>query len=273
MKMDFIYTTDLHGDVRKYDSLLKTAIDQKIELIHLGADLLPKGSDILSNQKKFINGYLKNFYSECKNKGIDVLAFFGNDDIYSRKKYFLKYASLLDEKSFTKDGYEFKAYPFVQDYPFGLKTACKLDYPGWSCPEPYISQPVDCGPNGNLETIQENIDQYFNKKGTIKEDLDHIKVNNKTVMAIHQPPWSVSLDVCLDGRRVGSKSIYDWIVKKQPLMVLCGHIHESYYVTKTWKTNIGSTLVIQPGQCFDNRIRMIYISVNEEGIRSELFEV
>jgi len=267
--MVFIYTTDLHGDVLKYEAVLKFAQEQKINLVHLGADLLPKGSGILSQQKKFINGYLKKYYKRCKDLGIDVLAFFGNDDIYTRKKYFLKYATLLDETPYSKNGYDFRAYGFVPDYPFGLKTACKLDYDGWKCPDPYLGRPLDCGPKG-LEEIPD-IEKYFIKKGTIENDLKNIHViTDKTIMATHAPPWSLDLDVCRGGRRVGSKSVYDWIKNEKPLVVLSGHIHESYDVSKVWKAKIGKTTVIQPGQLPD-KTHIVVISVQNNEVVSELF--
>ena len=56
-------------------------------LIHLGADLLPKGSNMLAEQKRFINGFLKNYYQKAKNAGIDIIASFGNDDLFVHKQY------------------------------------------------------------------------------------------------------------------------------------------------------------------------------------------
>ena len=88
--MKFIYATDLHGSIPKYEDILKFAIEQDIHLIHLGADLLPKGSNLLGIQKDFVNIFLKEFYKLAKENNIDVLAFFGNDDIYTRKKYFFR---------------------------------------------------------------------------------------------------------------------------------------------------------------------------------------
>jgi len=95
--MRFLYATDLHGNQRKYDDVYQYAYDNGIDLIHIGADILPKGPEILKEQKAFIRNYLKEFYLKCSESGIKVLAFFGNDDIYTRKRYLLEYASLLDE--------------------------------------------------------------------------------------------------------------------------------------------------------------------------------
>ena len=242
-------------------------------MIHLGADLLPKNSSIFEAQKKFINGYLKTWYARCKEKGIEVLAFFGNDDIYTRKKYFKKYGTLLDEAPVLIDGYEFKAYPYVQDYPFGLKTACKWDSANWRCPEEYIHEPRDVGDNGWIEILDS--EKYFREKGTIEDDLKNILVTNKTIMAIHQPPSGLLLDVCMDGRRVGSPAVYNWIRKEQPLLVLCGHIHENYFKTRMWELTLGSTRVIQPGQCFPRecKTRAILITIEEKKVRTELLEL
>jgi len=267
--MQILYATDLHGNIQKYDDVLCFAVEHGIKLIHLGGDILPKGSGILENQKKFINGYLKVFYDNCRNQGIDVLAFFGNDDIYSRKKYFRQHATLLDEFPFEKDGYTFKAYPYVQDYPFGLKSACKLDNPAWELKEPYISSPVDCGLTGNLEIIPD-IQKYFAEKGSIQEDLDNLHVDKKTIMAIHQPPWALNLDVCIGGRRVGSEAVFNWIKKEQPLAVLCGHIHENFSVTGTWTANVGRTLVIQPGQKED-QTTLVILDVEGNNIKPQIF--
>ena len=258
--MIFVYTSDLHGNIDKYKKVLLFSLEQKVSLIHLGGDILVKGSDIMGQQKKFINGYLKEFYEKCHKHSVDVIASFGNDDLYIHKKYFRKYATLLDEIPYHKDGYEFIAYNFVDDYPFGLKTACKIDRNGWKCQEPYISEPVDVDEQGFYEI--ENVEEYFRKKGTIEDDLKLLKATNKTIMAMHMPPSGVGLDVCYGGRRVGSKAIYDWICREKPPLFLCGHIHESPAVSNTWKANIGKSIVIQPGQLPD-KTTLVVIEIGE----------
>lgn len=269
--MVFLYATDLHGSTFKYEAILSFAIDQGIKIIHIGCDVLPKGSGILEIQKKFVNGYLKDFNDRCFKNGIDLLLFWGNDDLQNRKKYFKKYSTLLNEVPFQKDGYTFRAYPYVLDYPFGLKDSCKLEYPGWKCPEPYISRPVEATDQGLVPI--EDIEKYFKEKGTIQEDLDALHVDPKTIMAIHQPPWGLSLDVCADGRRVGSKSVYEFIEKNHnniPL-ALFGHLHESREMTGIWKVMVGKTLCIQPGQAVD-KTTMVYIEIDENNVKTELIE-
>lgn len=284
--LNFLYITDIHGDIQKYEDVLKYAIEHKIKLIHLGADLLPKGRGLLYKQKKFVKNYLKNFYAECERNDIGVLAFFGNDDAYTRKKYFREYADLLDEVPYKKNGYLFKAYGFVSDHCFGFKNGCKLDNDN-SLPEkirpvlipmplldknefidyPVIPDAKDVNESG-LYVIND-IEKYFKTKGTIEADLKKIKAGFKTIMAIHNPPCSVNLDVCYDFARVGSRSVLHWIEKNQPLLVLSGHIHENYEMTKTWQTYIGKTMVIQPGQSKDKTI-MVYIEIKKDKIDAQL---
>lgn len=270
--LELIYATDLHGQEDKYNTILTYAKANNIKLILLGADLLPKSYTYLDlqekffistlagktinpkaystfeRQKKFITTFLKKFYSDCNELGIDVLAFWGNDDYYPLKKQFKKFSTLLDEVPFSKENYVFKAYQYVQDYPFPLKTGCKLDSTGWVCPESYIGNgPVDIADNGDIKPIKD-IKEYFLKKGTIQEDLENIKVDANTIMLIHQPPVNLCLDVCPGGREVGSQAVYSWVKKEQPLLLLCGHVHESPQVSGIWKAKVGKTLVIQPGQ-------------------------
>jgi uncharacterized protein len=247
MLPEFIYVTDLHGCIPKYENVLAFAIEHKVKLIHLGADLLPKGEGLLKRQKKFVKTYLKEFYTRCKSLGIDVLAFFGNDDVYTRKQYFREYATLLDEVPFLKDGWEFRAYGYVPIYPWPLRTACKLDYEGDDWDRTILTK--DAGPEG-LYVVQEP-EVYFRDKGTIEDDLKTIKGHSKLIMAIHCPPIGVNLDVCDNGRRAGSKSVLEWIEREQPLMTLHGHIHENYEMTKMWKCSINQTVVVQPGQRYE----------------------
>ena len=268
--LKFVYGTDFHGDPQKFTDILNFAIEQKVSLIHLGADLLTKGSNMLAEQKRFIYGFLKKYYQKAKSMDIDVIGSFGNDDIYTRKFYFRKYATLLDEDPYSRDGYDFQAYQFVLDYPFGLKTATKLDSEGWTCPDPYLGPPCDFDEQGYYKIL--DIQEYFRQKGTIEGDLKLLKASNKTIMSMHMPPAGVDLDVCNGGRRVGSKAIYDWIIREKPLVTLHGHIHESYEVTGIWKTYIGSTLVIQPGQG-TNYTHVVYIELGDQKIDAHFLKL
>jgi len=274
----FLYTTDLHGDQNKYQTVLKTAQTLKIPIIHLGADLLPKGPDIIHLQKDFVHGFLKKFFDECENRGITVLCFFGNDDLYFFKEDVRKNNNLLDESPTIIGEYEFKAYGFVPDYPFGLKTACKLNYKDEPLNEPYLSSPV-CIKDDGLYFIK-NVKKYFQDKGTIQQDLQGLTGNSNTIMAFHCPPDRIGLDVCgthitedlwYPRKKVGSGVIYEWINKNQPKIALCGHIHESFAVTKKWRASIGNTVVIQPGQ-LPGKTTMVAIEVGDDRVHCDLIQ-
>lgn len=250
--LKFVYATDLHGNESKYENVLKYAETWDIKLIHLGADLLPKGKNMAKLQKKFVKGYLKQFYKRCEDLNIKVLAFWGNDDIVTRQIYFKQYGSLLTEEEYSTGKYLFhKAYPYVPDYKWNLKNFCKLDYEGWKRPE-QLGDPVEfldkkealeklknicCQDDLYLQALGrinngiwdiKDIDKYFKDKKTIEQDLKKIKIKNKnTIMSFHSPPSNLLLDVVDINTRPGSKSIFDWIKREQPLLVLCGHIHES----------------------------------------------
>lgn len=245
--MKFLYSTDLHGDRDKYNALFNLAKNLEIKTLHIGADFLPKGGcNLYKGQKNFIQTFFKKWLSKCEDQGIDVLVFFGNDDVYTNKDLFRKHHTLLDEVPYEKDGLIFKAYGYVPDYPFGLKSACKLDFRGWTRPS-YISEPVEVESKGKIYRIPD-IKKYFEDKTTIEDDVEPLEGGDNVIYSFHCPPYGLDLDVCYSGKRVGSKSIHHWIWKKQPLLVLCGHIHESYTKSGVWKNCVKESMVIQPGQ-------------------------
>ena len=244
--MKFVYVTDLHGDEGKYDRALSLAVEVKAPVLHVGADILPKGYSMQPRQKEFIKKFLPTFIKKCEGAGIKFIAMFGNDDLWTRKPlYRKKCGDLLDEKPLEIDGFVFTGYPYVPDYPFGLKTACKYDYEGW-IPEPYIQTPTEDTAQGLVPIV--DVQEYFNKKGTIEDDFRDRKVAPNEIVAIHTPPNGMGLDLCTDGRGVGSLAVRRWIKREQPLMVLSGHLHKSPWVLYKTFDNLGKTLVVQPGQ-------------------------
>ncbi len=52
------------------------------------------------------------------------------------------------------------------------------------------------------------------------------QMTRDSVLVVHPPPRGV-LDAIVAGSHAGCKSLYDLIVRTQPGMVICGHIHES----------------------------------------------
>jgi uncharacterized protein len=265
MKLEFLYATDLHGNIKKYDHILSIAKEHNIKLIHLGADLLPKGNGLLKIQKEFIKHYLKSFYQECELNQIEVLAFFGNDDCYTRKPYFKEYAKLLDEQPYEKEGYIFEAYGYVPDYPFPLKTACKLDSQEWQ--RPFQTCPAKTVTDKGIIDI-ENVEEYFTQRSTIEEDLKQFHGGQNKIMAFHCPPYGLGLDTCHNGQRVGSQSVYNWIEREKPLLTLCGHIHESVEITNIWKAQIDDSIIIQPGQD-DDKTSLVYIEIEDDKVKAQ----
>jgi len=62
------------------------------------------------------------------------------------------------------------------------------------------------------------------------------------ILVTHDPPYNTALDLNLRQEHVGSRSVRLVIEEKQPLLALCGHIHEARSVEK-----IGTTTCINAG--------------------------
>ncbi|MBA7613993.1 3',5'-cyclic adenosine monophosphate phosphodiesterase CpdA [subsurface metagenome] len=87
------------------------------------------------------------------------------------------------------------------------------------------------------------------------------------ILVTHAPPYDTKLDQIADGTHVGSKSIRKFIEQKQPLVALCGHVHEARNTEK-----LGRTLMINPGPISKGYAAEITINSGDE-IRAKLLEL
>lgn len=87
----------------------------------------------------------------------------------------------------------------------------------------------------------------------IEKKLAKLLENEKnTVLLTHLPPFGTSLDQSIGGRHIGSKAIRKVIEKKQPLLHICGHCHESQGEEK-----VGSTTCINIGAAKEGRALLL----------------
>ncbi len=83
------------------------------------------------------------------------------------------------------------------------------------------------------------------KKQTKKTKKTLGNFKNLDILLCHQPPYGILDKVGFPGapkhwkgKHAGSKPILDYIKKKQPRYVLCGHIHEAEGMKKIGKTTV-----------------------------------
>jgi Icc-related predicted phosphoesterase len=113
---------------------------------------------------------------------------------------------------------------------------------------------------------------YVETLPTIEEEINNlVRPSNmeRAIYIIHTPPLNLSLDVCHDGKKVGSKAVYEFLKKNQPLISFHGHIHESAEISGKWYNRIGKTLCIQPGQSHYHEKYLIYALVDLETMEFE----
>ncbi len=246
-RIRFIYFTDFHGAIDKFDSLLVQAMSNDVGILLCGGDICPH-----HGQSSFLKRYFAGWLKEAAGRGIKIFGMMGNDDKAVNLSKIDEFEAeglfnRIDMRFNELDGWTIWGYNYVPELPFGLKDWVKPDYTGAVRPLQY-SKPVISTKQGYDEI--KSIDDFFQKRGTIEEDLSNVKLDNprRTILITHSPPKGCGLDVCNDRREVGSRSVLNFIEKKQPMISLHGHIHESPRVSNIWKTEIGDTIAIQPGQ-------------------------
>lgn len=266
--MKILYVTDLHGHVTKYWKIYDIVTQSGYDMVINGGDMLPKFGN-LRDQEKFITSTLDNYFSHFDKINIPYLCMLGNDDLKAFDNIFLKvldkyqHVHNLAQSMIKLNGFYFVGMNWVQDYPFRLKDRCRKDSENFMFPMQFGT-----GLLSNATDYDEipNWHEYAASLPTIEEELDRLpqpKEIRKAIYVIHTPPYRCGLDVCMNGDEVGSKAVYNFIEKKQPLLTLHGHIHESPFKTGRWYRELGETLCIQPGQQRDLSYASIELSDTE----------
>lgn len=273
--MKILFTTDLHGAKGRYFAIQQAALQERCDVVCLGADILPKDGNIFQRQYGFIKDFLPGYLSELS-KNHYVFLDFGNDDLGC---YYLDFLAVLNglERCFTLnfsttevDGVVFRGYNWVPDYPFGLKDWCKIDLKASSpCPtelSPPIRSVRDQWTGGRFERI-ENLKLHLTP--SIEEVLEAWlpgKADSEEIWVMHSPPKTIGLDIVARGESVGSSAITNAIIEHKPRITLHGHIHESYGMTGLYHGKVvPETLSIQPGTPY-KRERVSYVILDlDEG--------
>ena len=278
--MKFIYTSDIHGDINKYEKLIYLCKVNNIDSIVVGGDLFSKNfDDRISVQKNFIKNYLNVYFERLEKNNIKFIGIVGNDDLiipcrdyYNLIKKF-PYVYDINMKKVDINGISFIGLNYVLDAPFKRKDNIALEegleMPSQWSDEIYVDE---C-----QRVISREEWKIERKKCPMMEDLLNDlpcpTEGNKAIYVLHDPPYNVGLDLCKDGTLAGSKAIYKFILKSNAYMSLHGHIHESYELTGKWFVKIGNTIAIQPGQSELNQNPFHYVIIDTDNDSYDIYEI
>jgi Icc-related predicted phosphoesterase len=80
------------------------------------------------------------------------------------------------------------------------------------------------------------------------------------ILISHTPPLDSEADKIRGGTHVGSFCVRDFIEREKPVVILCGHIHESKSISM-----ISETLCVNPGPGAHGNAVIIEVKLDEEG--------
>ncbi|MFX1356015.1 MAG: metallophosphoesterase [Promethearchaeota archaeon] len=275
--MKILYITDIHGSRWKYEKILEIADNLEITMVINGGDMLPFG-DFL-NQDKFIKNFLDSHFSEFNDKKIYYLAMLANDDLIIYDELFnticnkYKYIISIAQQRFKFQKYEFIGMNLVTDLPFALKDRARKDTKDFILPKQFGTAMIS-----SLKGWKKIPDwySYISSLPTIEEEFENLITPDNfkdSIYIIHMPPANIGLDICHDGRKVGSIAVYNFILKYQPLLTLHGHIHESSEISNKWFTYLNQTLCIQPGQSNFHEDYVKYVIIDLETLNIDIFQI
>jgi Icc-related predicted phosphoesterase len=270
--MRLVYTSDLHGILDLYRAAGNAAVRTRADALIFGGDLCPgtpggEARRMPVEQPEFLLQRVSHLLDMWKDAhpALRIFVIPGNDDCQTILPALeeLETGGLIENlhRGSRKLGpYTLMGLSYVPPTPFHLK-----DFERWDdAPEPDSnSNSYRClrgTPRGFA--VIEDFQSYLDSFPSISQELEQFKIKDPahTIAVIHTPPFNTHCDVLFDGRHIGSKAVRSWIEKKQPLLTLHGHIHESPRLSNTFFDRIGSTTVINPG-CDHTRPHLVFIDL------------
>lgn len=226
--------------------------------VFIGGDLLPSGiSAMFSEQREardfltqFVAARLEEVRANLGNDYPEIFVIMGNDDGASVEPVMLD----LDERGLWHyvhnrmvdfAGYRVFGYSFVPPTPYLLKDWERYD----------VSRFLEAGciaPEEGIHSMSFSVEEAL--YATIEKDLKSLSNGmdmSQSIFLFHTPPYQTKLDrAALDGKCVegvnldlyiGSIAVRRFIERRQPLLTLHGHVHESARLTGSWQDEIGRT--------------------------------
>jgi Icc-related predicted phosphoesterase len=261
MSLNCFFVSDLHGQLNRYEKLFHRLVQERPTALFIGGDILPSpfaarrsGYDL--PYQDFIGEFLVKKLMDIKETLKDtyphVFAILGNDDGKIEEEKMLDaenqgiwqycHNRCIYWKDFTIYG-----YTCVPPTPFRLK-----DWEHYDVTD-YV-RPGCIAPDNGKSVFTVHVDEHQLKTATIEKDLKKLTGDanlEKSIFLFHSPPHRCQLDrAALDGHRiddiqvdvhVGSTAIQRFITRRQPLITLHGHIHESTRLTGSWRETFNKT--------------------------------
>ncbi len=254
--MTSFFVTDLHGQINRYESLFTRIREDKPDGVFLGGDLFPHFGSAVEGD--FLDDFLAKRFLELKKElGRDyprVFLILGNDDSKNSEDGLIRWMEegniweYVHGREVEFGDFTVYGYAYVPPTPFFNKDWERYD----------ISRFVDPGcipPEEGWHSIDEP--KNLIEHATIHKDLEEMSAGkdlSKAIFLFHTPPYQTTLDrAALDGKmidhvpldvHVGSIAVKNFILERQPLITLHGHIHESARITGSWKEQFGKTTAI-----------------------------
>jgi Icc-related predicted phosphoesterase len=278
MTTRFIITSDLHQQIAKWRDLVRVVEQERPRFGLVAGDLLPK-ADGFNGQRKFFP-VLADYLGAMRSSGENtVLTFFGNDDFHPLEPLLDDLAAKglcvnLNGKVHREDGLVFCGMNQVRDYPFGYKHWCAPDGDFITSPVQFCGEGLTLDAQGRWLELP-NLRDHLLAKPSLHDRLEALRSQltpdevRRSIWLVHCPPAELGMDICHDGRQVGSPTVLRFIHDAQPLLGCSGHIHESpYQPGGKWAARVGRTLWFQPGQ-EDQKLHHVSLEVTSTlGIES-----
>lgn len=253
---------------------MDAASEAKPDAVLIAGDLLPKHRGFGMQRQFFprLHELLSNLRDQV---GARVLLYLCNDDAHFLEPLVndLDEAGLcvnMNQRVYREDGLVFCGMNKVRDFPFGYKHYCVPDDDWLADPVQYCGQGITFNERGEELAIPD-LQDYLQAKPSLLEHLEELKSQlepdemGRSIWLVHQPPASLGMDICADGRQVGSPTLLRFIEENQPLLGCSGHIHESpHRPGGQWMARIDRTVWLQPGQVSE-RLHYVTLDISDAG--------
>ncbi len=271
--MRLLFATDLHGLAGHLQDLANWTLTQRPDVLLVGGDALPDAdpADPLGSQVRFLMTHMRPLFESFKARQPDICiaAILGNHDWLCTYDAMagLEEAGLLSvirpDNPTHIGSYVFLGYWFAPPCPYAVKDFERLDFPGQS----YQFDGGVIWDRRQGRPVRVNGGTYLGQTASMREDLDQMPLVDTPdwILVAHAPPFQTDLDILTGVGHVGSQSIRDFILQRQLLLSLHGHIHESPRLSGRFWQHLGRTIAVNPGQREDG-LAAVLIDLADEAI-------